>query len=185
MLGLRNWKAKYDPNRLTTNPRHVPTRKRPPIVSVLLPHLPTRATTTTTTLVVASSSANYRLANTSPTSMASTGNVLLATSSVPHVMESGAVRKNATLICVPIMAESVEEMVTQLDKAKSSGADLVEIRLDSLKNFSPHEDLKTLIKASALPTLFTYRPKWEGGQYDGDDNSRLDSLRLAMELGAD
>jgi len=83
--------------------------------------------------------------------------VQLATSSAPHEMESGAVRKNSTLICVPVMADSVEEMVIQLDKAKSSGADLVEIRVDGLKNLSPHEDLKTLIKASALPTLFTYR----------------------------
>lgn len=33
--------------------------------------------------------------------------------------------------------------------------------------------------------LYFLRPKWEGGQYDGDDNSRLDTLRLAMELGAD
>lgn len=83
--------------------------------------------------------------------------VQLATSSAQLEMESGALRRNSTLVCVPIMAGSVEEMVTQLDKAKSSGADLVEIRLDSPKNFSPHEDLKTLIKASALPTLFTYR----------------------------
>lgn len=83
--------------------------------------------------------------------------VQLATSSAPLKMESGAVRKNSTLICAPVMAGSVKEMVTQLDEAKSSGADLVEIRLDSLKNFSPREDLKTLIKASALPTLFTYR----------------------------
>lgn len=29
------------------------------------------------------------------------------------------------------------------------------------------------------------RPKWEGGQYDGDENERLEVLRLAMELGAD
>lgn len=29
------------------------------------------------------------------------------------------------------------------------------------------------------------RPKWEGGQYDGDEKDRLDALRLVMELGAD
>lgn len=29
------------------------------------------------------------------------------------------------------------------------------------------------------------RPNWEGGQYDGDENQRLDVLRLAMKLGAD
>lgn len=35
--------------------------------------------------------------------------------------------------------------------------------------------------------IFMYfsRPTWEGGQYDGDEKTRLDALRLAMEFGAD
>lgn len=43
------------------------------------------------------------------------------------------------------------------------------------------------INSAALSAnLCTYfRPKWEGGQYEGDDNKRFDALRLAMELGAD
>ncbi|XP_044499972.1 bifunctional 3-dehydroquinate dehydratase/shikimate dehydrogenase, chloroplastic-like isoform X2 [Mangifera indica] len=100
-------------------------------------------------------------------------------------MASGERRKNPTLICVPIIGDSVEQMLVDAGKAKASGADLVEIRLDSLKSFSPHEDLKIIIKDCPLPTLFTYRPTWEGGLYDGDEKKRLDVLRLAMELGAD
>ncbi|KAJ4844675.1 hypothetical protein Tsubulata_018293 [Turnera subulata] len=102
-------------------------------------------------------------------------------------MEDGTreIRNNTTLICVPIMADSVDDMLVAMARAKSSGADLVEIRLDSLNRFTPREDLKTLVKSSPLPTLFTYRPKWEGGQYDGDDHHRLDVLRLAVEFGAD
>ena len=35
-------------------------------------------------------------------------------------------------------------------------------------------------------TIYDFsRPIWEGGQYAGDEKSRLDALRLAMELGAD
>ena len=64
---------------------------------------------------------------------------------------------NSTLVCAPIMGESVDKMVIDIAKAKASGADLVEIRLDSLKLFHPHQDLQTLIKGSPLPTLFTYR----------------------------
>lgn len=30
-----------------------------------------------------------------------------------------------------------------------------------------------------------YRPKWEGGQYEGNDNKRFEALLLAMELGAE
>ena len=55
------------------------------------------------------------------------------------------------------MADSVRQMVIDMDKAKVSGADLVEIRLDSLKSFNPNVDIETLIKQCPLPTLFTYR----------------------------
>ncbi|WZY96241.1 hypothetical protein YC2023_068570 [Brassica napus] len=98
---------------------------------------------------------------------------------------SQKITKNPSLICAPVMADSINKMVTETCKARELGADLVEIRLDSLKGFNPLEDLKTIIKKSPLPTLFTYRPKWEGGQHEGDENERLDVLRLAMELGAD
>ncbi|EOY06378.1 Dehydroquinate dehydratase / shikimate dehydrogenas, putative isoform 4 [Theobroma cacao] len=113
-------------------------------------------------------------------------NPLLVSSSAGLNMESrGGVWKNPTLICVPIMADSIAKMVVDMAKAKASSADLVEIRLDTLNSFNPYEDLKVLIKECPLPTLFTYRPVWEGGQYDGDEKERLDVLRLAMELGAD
>lgn len=66
-------------------------------------------------------------------------------------------RRNSTLICAPVMAETVDQMLIQARKAKELGADLVEIRLDFLKNFSPRQDLEILIKQCPLPTLITYR----------------------------
>lgn len=30
-----------------------------------------------------------------------------------------------------------------------------------------------------------FRPAWEGGKYEGDEKTRLDALRLAMDFGAD
>ncbi|XP_021817405.1 bifunctional 3-dehydroquinate dehydratase/shikimate dehydrogenase, chloroplastic-like isoform X1 [Prunus avium] len=104
---------------------------------------------------------------------------------VSDLHTTNGTRRNSTLICAPVMAESVDQMLVQMGKAREVGADLVEIRLDFLKNFSPRQDLEILIKHSPLPTLFTYRPAWEGGQYKGDDNKRQDALHLAMELGAD
>ncbi|WOH15970.1 hypothetical protein DCAR_0935519 [Daucus carota subsp. sativus] len=95
------------------------------------------------------------------------------------------IRSGTTLICAPLMADSAEEMVVLMNKAMSCGADLVEVRLDSLKRFDPPRDVDYLIKQCPLPILFTYRPRWEGGQYDGDEESRLEVLQLAMELGAD
>ncbi|KAK8335762.1 hypothetical protein V6Z12_A09G076100 [Gossypium hirsutum] len=116
-----------------------------------------------------------------------TVNPLLVSSASGLKMDvnGGEMSKNPTLICAPIMADSIDKMVTLMAKAKASTADLVEIRLDSLNNFNPFEDLNVLIKQCPLPTLFTYRPVWEGGQYGGDEKKRLDVLRLAMELGAD
>ncbi|KAL4320331.1 hypothetical protein GQ457_18G008130 [Hibiscus cannabinus] len=83
------------------------------------------------------------------------------------------------------MAESVDQMLVQMQKAKEFGGDLVELRVDFLKNFVPRQDLDILIKQAPLPTLVTFRPRWEGGQYDGNENERREALRLAMELGAD
>ncbi|GLT87405.1 hypothetical protein SLE2022_054910 [Rubroshorea leprosula] len=94
-------------------------------------------------------------------------------------------RRNSTLMCAPVMAESVDQMLVKMRMAKELGADLVEVRLDFLKNFSPRQDLGVLIKQASLPTLFTFRPTWEGGQYKGDESKRQEALRLAMELGAD
>uniref|UniRef100_A0A0D3B9Z2 shikimate dehydrogenase (NADP(+)) n=2 Tax=Brassica oleracea var. oleracea TaxID=109376 RepID=A0A0D3B9Z2_BRAOL len=112
-------------------------------------------------------------------------NVYVASDSMETEMGSQKLAKNPSLICAPVMGDSVDEMVTETCKAQELGADLVEIRLDCLKQFNPLEDLKIIIQKSPLPTLFTYRPKWEGGQYEGDEKERLDALRLAMELGAD
>lgn len=55
------------------------------------------------------------------------------------------------------MADSADLIIAGACKAKTSGADLVEIRLDSLKIFNPQTDLGTLVKECPLPTLFTYR----------------------------
>ncbi|XP_031405900.1 bifunctional 3-dehydroquinate dehydratase/shikimate dehydrogenase, chloroplastic-like isoform X1 [Punica granatum] len=89
-----------------------------------------------------------------------------------------------TLLCTPLMGTTVDQMLAEMRKAKEIGADVLEIRLDCLRKFNPHQDLEILIKRSPLPTLITYRPLREGGQYDGDENRRQDALRLAMHLGA-
>uniref|UniRef100_A0A0D6R304 shikimate dehydrogenase (NADP(+)) n=1 Tax=Araucaria cunninghamii TaxID=56994 RepID=A0A0D6R304_ARACU len=96
-----------------------------------------------------------------------------------------AVVQNGCHLCIPLVAHSVEEMVSQMQQAHIQGADCVELRIDHLKNFNPQVDLQTLLKARTLPALVTYRPKWEGGAYEGDEGNRLNALRLALEMGAD
>uniref|UniRef100_A0A453EWT8 Shikimate dehydrogenase substrate binding N-terminal domain-containing protein n=1 Tax=Aegilops tauschii subsp. strangulata TaxID=200361 RepID=A0A453EWT8_AEGTS len=90
-----------------------------------------------------------------------------------------------TLLCVPLVGRTVEEMKIDAAAAAAAGGDLVEIRLDYIEGFRPREDLPRLLHSCPLPVLVTYRPNWEGGRYDGDDATRFETLCLAMELGVD
>ncbi|XWS42672.1 hypothetical protein CRYUN_Cryun16bG0034200 [Craigia yunnanensis] len=100
-------------------------------------------------------------------------------------MGSTGMLNNSIMICAPLMAQSVEQMVKDMHQAKAEGAQLVEIRLDYIKNFQPHQDIQIILKNKPLPVIIVYRPKWEGGQYEGDEHSRLEALHLATEMGAD
>nr|GLL37254.1 bifunctional 3-dehydroquinate dehydratase/shikimate dehydrogenase, chloroplastic-like [Ipomoea trifida] len=113
-------------------------------------------------------------------------------------MGSVGLLKNTTMVCAPLMAPSVEELINGMYKAKAQGADLVEIRLDSIKDFNPQKDLETLLTNKPLPvktrflkrvliikSLLSFRPIWEGYNLEGDDDKQLETLRLATELGAD
>ncbi|XVE90155.1 hypothetical protein DITRI_Ditri20bG0055200 [Diplodiscus trichospermus] len=82
------------------------------------------------------------------------------------------------------MGTTADQMVMKMQKAKETGADIVEIRFDCLRNLNLKPDLEILLKQSTLPTIVTYRPIWEGGQYEGDETKRQDVLRLAIELEA-
>ncbi|WOL18862.1 bifunctional 3-dehydroquinate dehydratase/shikimate dehydrogenase, chloroplastic-like isoform X2 [Canna indica] len=90
-----------------------------------------------------------------------------------------------TLLCVAVVGKTVEKMTADMAAAKASGADLVEIRLDHLPDFDRARDLPRLLAGRPLPAIVTYRPKWEGGEYDGDEQQRLETLCSAMELGAE
>ncbi|KAE8713291.1 Bifunctional 3-dehydroquinate dehydratase/shikimate dehydrogenase [Hibiscus syriacus] len=93
--------------------------------------------------------------------------------------------KNSTMICAPLMAESAEQMVEEMKQAKAEGAQLVEIRLDHINDFQPRRYLPIILENKPLPVVVVYRPKCEGGRYEGDEHSRLEVLRLAAEMGAD
>ncbi|CAN6469243.1 unnamed protein product [Victoria cruziana] len=89
------------------------------------------------------------------------------------------------LLCVSLVASSVDQMLLDASKAKASGADVAELRLDFLENFRCRQDLGVLLREKKLPTIVTYRPKWEGGEVEVDERKRMDALRLAVELGSD
>ncbi|KAH9552617.1 hypothetical protein CY35_09G075800 [Sphagnum magellanicum] len=89
------------------------------------------------------------------------------------------------LICAPLVARSVSQMLTQMQEAKANGADVVESRVDHIPGFNAAKDLPVLLNARTLPMIVTARAKWEGGVYEGEETERQKLLQLAVKLGAD
>lgn len=105
-------------------------------------------------------------------------------SNVEDHMESIEGTKGA-LLCSSLTTDTVEGMVAEGKEAKEAGADVAEIRLDFLDKFEADKDLEYMLQNIPLPCIVTYRPSWEGGKYNGDEASRLATLKLAAALGAD
>jgi 3-dehydroquinate dehydratase type I len=93
-----------------------------------------------------------------------------------------------SLICVSVIEESLPEVITSSVKCKSQGVDIVELRLDYLKDPITSENLKALydVKMNVdLPMIVTIRPPWEGGNYKESEESRIDLLFKAIKQGFD
>ncbi|TKW28931.1 hypothetical protein SEVIR_3G361800v4 [Setaria viridis] len=94
--------------------------------------------------------------------------------------------RRGTLVCASLTARSPREMAAEVAAAAALGADVAELRVDCLDGFQPRMDLPVLLaQPRPLPVIITYRPKWEGGEYEGEDEPRFEALLLAMELGAE
>jgi 3-dehydroquinate dehydratase/shikimate dehydrogenase len=77
-----------------------------------------------------------------------------------------------TLLCVPIFVRSLEQALGDVARAGELGADIAELRLDSL--LQPIE-----LGAFALPVIVTCRAQSEGGRGDLPDEERLRRLQAA------
>lgn len=92
-----------------------------------------------------------------------------------------------TYLAVSILAKDEDSFSLQLKKAHEQGAEVIEIRTDSLDVPSP-ELTKTLVaavKKHKLPVIVTCRDKAEGGIQDLNLSERLGILREAVKSGAD
>jgi 3-dehydroquinate dehydratase/shikimate dehydrogenase len=83
------------------------------------------------------------------------------------------------MLCVSLMPETTEQALRDLAEA-ARAADLAELRLDAMRQF----DLARLLAHPPCPIIVTYRPRREGGRYDGPEAPRLETLRQAARLGA-
>ena len=86
---------------------------------------------------------------------------------------------NEQRICVSIAESDIEAAISSAIKVKDT-ADVIEIRLDSLQNPA----ITPFVEQVTADLLFTYRPTWEGGGYDGNENERIDLLLEAVHKRA-
>ena len=66
-------------------------------------------------------------------------------------------------------------------REKATGADLVELRLDGVRDI----DVAGALQGRTRPVIVTCRPLWEGGAFDGDEDTRRRLLNQAVALGAE
>jgi 3-dehydroquinate dehydratase I len=81
-------------------------------------------------------------------------------------------------ICVAIGRRSVDEAVAAAREVAEM-ADVIEIRLDALEQPA----VTPFVDQLKVPLLFTCRPRWEGGLFDGPEESRIDLLIDAIRQG--
>ena len=86
-----------------------------------------------------------------------------------------------TDIATPIFIKPGVDLEESLRAIAEAGATMIELRCDT----APEKMILAAIDEASLPVIVTIRPTWEGGNYKGSENTRLDLIEAAMEAGAD
>src|SRR5438046_6630054 len=84
-----------------------------------------------------------------------------------------------TQVVETITADTMAEL--RLRHARDTPADLVELRLDGVRDL----DVAGALGGRKRPVIVTCRPTWEGGRFDGSEEDRLQILAQAGRLGAE
>lgn len=82
-------------------------------------------------------------------------------------------------LVVTIAAPTMAELRRQRDAV--ADADLLELRLDHVADL----DVAAALAGRRHPAVVTCRPTWEGGQFEGSEESRRAILECALEAGAE
>lgn len=83
------------------------------------------------------------------------------------------------LLVQTVTATSMAELRARRDEATE--ADLVELRLDGVADV----DVAGALSGRRFPAIVTCRPVWEGGRFDGDEETRRSMLSQAVQAGAE
>jgi len=83
-------------------------------------------------------------------------------------------------VCVAVQAPTVDGLLERAHRAEAAGADLVEARLDGLRELEGFEPIPKLV---SVPVIATLRVAGEGGSYKGVEERRLEVFRRAASSG--
>jgi len=83
-------------------------------------------------------------------------------------------------VCVSVLPETVTEALKLVEKAENRGADFIEIRLDTMKDYS---ELSAIPACSKLPMIATNKSVKHYGKFLGSETERKQTLLNAAEKG--
>ncbi len=83
------------------------------------------------------------------------------------------------MICIPIIDKNVDDALKSAENALKV-ADIVEFRVDMLESVGK----KDIEKMAKYPSIITIRANWEGGEYKGDNDKRMELYKTAIENNA-
>jgi len=92
--------------------------------------------------------------------------------------------KGQCALCIPVMGESLARLRDSAEAAKAAGADILELRVDSMSAMPDVRsalDMCAAVRETApdIPLLFTLRTKRDGGAGDADGTA-YENLLLAI-----
>ena len=95
-----------------------------------------------------------------------------------------------TKLAIPISAKNPDQAIQQVQSARASGADIIELRVDYLENLTTELVEKLVAQTrraeeKPLPVIVTCRDRREGGMIDYPQAFRVDILVAALKVGAE
>lgn len=92
-----------------------------------------------------------------------------------------------TSLCVPLTADNCPQMAEQIGQATRLGADMVELRLDHLRevNLDAIHALMSRAGQFAVDVIITCRLAEEGGNFSGSEEQRVKLFEAAALVGGD
>lgn len=106
----------------------------------------------------------------------------------PVIVRNVKIGEGIPKICVPIVGETLEEIINEAKSFDEIPVDVVEWRADWYKDVFEFEKVKNVLTQlrevlGETPILFTFRTKKEGGEKAIDETKYLQLNKLAAETG--